>query len=222
MLLDRLKDEIFESDADLATAIREVLDSVSQGQTLFGRIKQGGLGAQAYRRARFLKTAGDTYVINWVRTFINEFYPAMLSKRGDNFALVNNKRLSLILESIRCWLSRRVDGELPRLTRLFDDVDPQAEKKEKARGLRKAGATLQTIMTVLDEGYGTVQDWCKDIMVEKETVRGNASKKRAKKNAEDVQLKSRALPLKEKGLALTQIATELKISRRKLSRILES
>ena len=37
ILLDRLKDEVFESDANLAIAIREVLDTVSEGQTLFGR-----------------------------------------------------------------------------------------------------------------------------------------------------------------------------------------
>ena len=74
-LLDRLKDEVFDSHANLANAIREVLDTVSNGQTLLGRIKAGGLGAQAYRRARFLKIAGDAYVINWARTFIKEFYP---------------------------------------------------------------------------------------------------------------------------------------------------
>ena len=78
-LLNRLKDEVFTNDDSLAAAIREVLDTVSHGQTLFGRIKQGGLGAQAYRRARFLKTGSDTYVINWARTFIKEFYPATLS-----------------------------------------------------------------------------------------------------------------------------------------------
>ena len=79
-LLDRLKGEIFDSDSDLANAIREVLDTVSEGQTLFGRIKAGGLGTQAYRRARFLKIGDDAFVINWARTFIKEFYPATLSK----------------------------------------------------------------------------------------------------------------------------------------------
>ena len=165
ILLDRLKDEVFESDASLTDTIREVLDTVSHGQTLFGRIKQGGLGAQAYRRSRFLKTAGDTYVINWARTFIKEFYPATLSKRGDNYALVNDKRLSLILESIRCWLSRRVDGELPTLARLFDDVDPQAELKAQVRQHRKAGVLLETIATEFSLSLGKISYWCQDIEV---------------------------------------------------------
>jgi len=163
ILLDRLKDEVFESDSSFATAIIEVLDTVSEGQTIFGRIKKGGLGAQAYRRARFLKTAGDDYVIDWARTFIKEFYPATLSKRADNYALVNDKRLSLILESIRCWLQRRVNGELPTLARLFDDVDPQTELKAQVRERREEGATLETLKTEFGLALGTVSDWCKDI-----------------------------------------------------------
>ena len=164
-LLNRLKDTVFDADANLATAIREVLDTVSEGQTLFGRIKQGGLGAQAYRRARFLKTAGDAYVINWARTFIKEFYPATLSKRGDNFALANDKRLPLILESIRCWLSRQVDGELPKLARLFDDVDPQTELKTLVRERRLTGAFIEVIAEEFNLALGTVSEWCKDIKV---------------------------------------------------------
>ena len=165
VLLDRLKDKVFDSDVDLATAIREVLDTVSEGQTLFGRIKQGGLGTQAYRRARFLKTAGDAYVINWARTFIKEFYPATLSKRGDNYALVNDKRVPLILENIRCWLSRQVDGELPKLARLFDDVDPQTGLKTLVRERRLTGAFIEVIAEEFNLALGTVSEWCKDIKV---------------------------------------------------------
>ena len=51
------------------------------------------------------------------------------------------------------------------LARGFDAIVPQAKKRERARELRKSGVTLQTIMTELDEGFGTVQDWCKDIKV---------------------------------------------------------
>ena len=163
ILLYRLKDEVFESDASLADAIREVLDTVSNGQTLFGRIKRGGLGAQAYRRSRFLKTAGDAYVIGWARTFIKEFYPAMVSKRGDNYALVDDKRLSLILESIRCWLSQHLDGELPKLARLFEDVDPQTALKAQVRERRETGAFLETIASEFGLALGTVSEWCKDI-----------------------------------------------------------
>jgi len=163
-LLNRLKDKIFDADADLANAIHEVLDTVSEGQTLFGRIKAGGLGAQAYRRARFLKIASDAYVINWARTFIKEFYPATLSKRGDRYSLVHDKRIDLILASIRCWLSNRIEGEVPALE-TFKPIAPQTELEEKVRGRRKAGASLEMIRAEFGLALGTVSEWCKDIKV---------------------------------------------------------
>ena len=164
-LLSRLKGEIFNSDADLANAIQEVLDKVSHGQTLFGRIKQGGLGAQAYRRARFLKTAGDAYVINWAQTFIKEFYPATLSKRRDCYSLVHDKRISLILASFQRWLSHHVAGEVPELAAGFEEIEPQVDMKAQVQERRKAGAVLEAIASEFGLAYGTVVDWCKGIEV---------------------------------------------------------
>ena len=161
-LLDRLKGEVFDSDANLANAIREVLDTVSEGQTLFGKIKAGGLGAQAYRRSRFLKIAGDAYVINWARTFIKEFYPATLSKRGHRYSLVHDKQIDSILASIECWLSKRVDNEVPALE-TFAQIEPQEELKEQVRERRKAGTSLETIKAEFGLALGTVSEWCKDI-----------------------------------------------------------
>ena len=162
-LLNRLKGEVFDNDASLAAAIREVLDIVSEGQTLFGRIKQGGLGTQAYRRGRFLKIGDDTFVINWARTFIKEFYPATLSKRGDSYSLVYDKQLSLILASIKCWLSKRVEGEFPELKAGFEEVQPQTELKAQVRARRKTGELLESIANEFDLAIGTVSEWCKGI-----------------------------------------------------------
>ena len=161
-LLHGLKDEVF-NDASLAAAIREVLDTVSNGQTLFGRIKQGGLGAQAYRRARFLKTADDSYVINWARTFIKEFYPATLSKRKNSYSLVHDKQTQLILKSFKCWLSQYIDGEVPELATGFDEIEPQVDLKEQVRTRRKAGALLETIASEFDISIYTASKWCEDI-----------------------------------------------------------
>lgn len=216
-LLDRLKCEVFDSDANLANAIREVLDTVSEGQTLFGRIKAGGLGAQAYRRSRFLKIAGDAYVINWARTFIKEFYPATLSKRGDRYSLVHDKRIDLILASIKCWLSKRVNGEVPELETYFEEVQPQTELKAQVRERRKAGASLETIKAEFGLALGTVSEWCKDITVEKETVRSTASKKRADKNA----LKQRAIEMETSGMERKEIARKLNEKYRNICRWLK-
>ena len=163
MLLSGLKGKVFDSDASLAAAIREVLDTVSGGQTLFGKIKQGGLGSQAYQRARFLKIGDDAFVINWARTFIKEFYPATLSKRGESYALVHDKKLQLILASIQCWLSRRVAGEVPALEKGFEEIAPQVEIKEQVRERRKAGELLESIASEFGLALGTVSEWCKGI-----------------------------------------------------------
>ena len=209
VLLNRLKDEVFESDVSLANAIHEVLDTVSNGQTLFGRIKQGGLGAQAYRRSRFLKTADDAYVINWARNFIKEYYPATLSKRKNTYSLVHDKKIELYLNSFKCWLSQRIDGEVPELDYGFDAIVPQTEKRERARELRKSGATLQTIMTVLDESYGTVQGWCKDIKVEKDTREQRARRNRKEKTAR----RQKVIEMHDAGIKPSEISKQLNVSR---------
>ena len=221
-LLDRLKVEVFDSDASLASAVREVLDTVSHGQTLFGRIKQGGLGVQAYRRARFLKIADDAFVIHWTQTFIKEFYPATLAKRRDSYVLVHDRRIELILASIKCWLSRRTIGEVPELEKGFEQVDPQVELKEKVRKRREAGALLEKIAAEFDVSVGIVSEWCKDIEVAKKTVREKRAKRRAEKEAEDAQLRVRAEQFRDEGLSLRKIASKLKISYNRLKRLLEA
>ena len=180
-LLERLTGEIFEGEAHIATAIREVLDTVHNGQTIFGRIQAGGLGIKGYRRGRFLHIGGDQVVIGWARRFIKEYYPATLSKRGDNYALVHDKRMSLMLESFRCWLSQRVDGELAALPTCFEAIAPHAEQMEQVRARRKEGATLENIAAAFGIALGTASEWCKDITPNKETVRRTAAQKRGKK-----------------------------------------
>lgn len=221
VLLNRLKDEVFERDVSLANAIHEVLDTVSNGQTLFGRIKQGGLGAQAYRRSRFLKTADDAYVINWARNFIKEYYPATLSKRKNSYSLVHDKKIELYISSFKCWLSQRIDGDIPELARGFEAIEPQVELIAAVRARRKDGALLEVIAEEFDISVYTASEWCKDIKVDKDTVREQAAKRRSKKDTEDSELRIRALQLKEQELSLTKIANILNISRRKLNRILE-
>ena len=219
-LLNRLKDETFNSDVDLASAIREVLDTVSHGQTLFGRIKQGGLGASAYRRARFLQIGSDAFVISWAQTFIKEFYPATLSKRGDRYSLVHDKKIGLILASFKCWLSQRVEGEIPELETYFEQIDPQVELKEQVRKRRETGAKLETIADEFDISVYTASEWCKDIKVEKETQAKITAKKRAKKKQEDAELRARASELKDRGLSLREIADELDSNYSKIRRLL--
>ena len=128
----------------------------------------------------------------------------------------------MILASFKCWLSQRIEGEVPELQTGFEPIEPQANLKGRVRKRRNAGAKLEAIAAEFDISVYTASEWCQDIKVEKQTVRGTAAKRRAEKNAEDAQLKINALQLQNKELSLTQIARTLKISRRKLKRLLES
>ena len=206
-LLERLKGEVFESEAAIAQAIREVLDTVHHGQTIFGRIEAGGLGAAAYRRGRFLHIGADAFVIGWAKTFIKEYYPATLSKRGAHYSLVHDKRISLMLESFTCWLSQRVDGEMPALTTCFEEIAPQTEQIEQVRSRRKAGATLENIVAEFGIALGTASEWCKDIKPDKATVRGSAAKKRADKAARKEQARAR----RRAGATFEEIRAEFNI-----------
>ena len=219
-LLNRLKDEVFDSDANLATAIREVLDTVREGQTLFGRIKQGGLGTQAYRRARFLNIGDDTFVINWAKTFIKEYYPATLSKRRNCYSLVHDKRLPLLLASFKCWLGQHGASDIPELDICFEPIDPQVELKAQVRERRESGALLEDIADAFDISTRKVSEWCNDIKVEKETQAKITAKKRAEKKQEDAELRARASELKDRGLSLREIADELHSNYQKIRRLL--
>ena len=144
VLLEKLTGEVFTDAASLAGAIRDALNTMYEGQTVFGRIEEGGLGAKAYRKARFLKDSkDDAFVINWARTFIKEHYPATLSKRGSRYSLVHDKRAPLLIESYKCWLSRYVDGELPELDLCFEEIRPETELREQVQARRKAGGYIQ-------------------------------------------------------------------------------
>ena len=219
-LLNRLKDEVFDSDANLATAIHEVLDTVREGQTLFGRIKQGGLGTQAYRRARFLNIGDDTFVINWAKTFIKEYYPATLSKRRNCYSLVHDKRLPLLLASFKCWLGQHGASDIPELDICFEPIDPQVELKAQVRERRESGALLEDIADAFDISTRKVSEWCNDIKVEKETQAKITAKKRAEKKQEDAELRARASELKDRGLSLREIADKLHSNYQKIRRLL--
>lgn len=219
-LLDRLTGEVFTGDASLADAIREALDAVSHGQTLFGRIKQGGLGAHAYRRARFLNVAGDAYTVNWARTFIKEFYPAMLSKRGERYALVDQKHAGLIVESIRCWLVAH-EADIPEIEAGgFVSTDPQVMVKDRVREGRRAGGSVKALAAEFGVSMDTVSRWCKDIVVERE--KATVRESRAARRAEKVVQREKAVALEQEGKTRTEIARELGVNKSTITRWLES
>ena len=209
VLLEKLTGEVFTDAASLAGAIRDALNTMYEGQTVFGRIEEGGLGAKAYRKARFLKDSkDDAFVINWARTFIKEHYPATLSKRGSQYSLVHDKQAPLLIESYKCWLSQYVDSELPELDLCFEEIRPEAELREQVQARRKAGATFKTIAAELDVDQTKAKRWCQDINPAKETVREKAAKKRAEKDARIQKARAR----RKEGATIEAIKAEFNIA----------
>ena len=167
-LLARLADKVFDSAA-LASVVREVLASDSStGKTFGAEIASGALGASAYRRARFLHIADDDGVVDWVRAFLSEWYPARIAKNEDTYALCHAKNADLCLASFSRWLMHqpsvpdgvKIDLDLFETTEL---PDPDAELKNVARSRREAGETVKEIAESLNRNRQTVAKWCKGI-----------------------------------------------------------
>ena len=167
-LLSRLTGKVFDSAA-LATVVREVLASDSStGKTFGAEIVSGALGASAYRKSRFLHIADDAGIVDWVRGFVSEWYPARIAKNEDTYALCHAKNADLCLASFSRWLMHQPsvpDGVKIDLD-LFEPTeppDPDAELKNVARSRREAGETVKAIAENLNMHRQTVGKWCEGI-----------------------------------------------------------
>ncbi len=197
----------------LATVVREVLNfnSVSSGDKFWGEIRCGALGAQEYHRVRFLYCADDPRLVDWVRGFIADHYPAHIEKNDDRYALRPAKDTDVRLAAFRRWLLHQKNPpQLPDELPIFqptDIPDANAEAKQHAREMRENGNTREVIAKETGLSLGSVSNVTKDITIEKETVRG----KRAKRRAEKEIVKAEAFRLHtEEGLSYRQIAQKLK------------
>ena len=167
-LLARLTDKPFDSAA-LATVVREVLASDSStGKTFGAEIVSGALGASAYRKSRLLHIADDAGIVDWVRAFISEWYPARIAKNEDTYALYHAENLDLRLAAFSRWLMHQ--PSVPDNTQIDLDIfsateipDPNAEHKNVARSRREAGETIKEIAESLNRNRKTVAKWCEGI-----------------------------------------------------------
>ena len=241
-LLKQLIGTPFDS-ASLATVVREVLASDSStGKTFGAEIASGALGASAYRRARFLRTAGDDGVVDWVRAFISEWYPARISKNEDTYALCHAKNADLCLASFSRWLMHQPsvpDGVKIDLD-LFEPTeppDPNADHKAEARQRRKDGALLSQIAEEFDVPLSTAGVWCQGITPKKETSDSGSvkdiieqggvpkstayrrtEKQRADAKAKDIEI---VCKLEDQGLSIRKIVDKTGFSKGKVEGILK-
>ena len=167
-LLKRLIGKVFDT-VSLAEAVRDVLETTcSTGDTFINEITSGALGANAYRKARFLRIADNERVVGWVGAFISEWYPARIAKERDTYTLRHAKNVNLRLAAFSRWLTHQpclLDGTQIDLD-IFEPIelpDPDAELKNAARLRREAGETIKAIAESLNRNRKTVAKWCKGI-----------------------------------------------------------
>ena len=167
-LLDRIHGKVFDSTT-LANATREVLKMpCSSDKSFEAEIQSGALGASAYRRGRFLNCADDDRIVEWVRMFISEWYPARIAKSEDNYALQHANDLQLRLNAFHRWLlhqlgvpdGTQLDFHVVKATELPNE---DAELKNVSCFRREAGETIKAIAESLDRNPRTIAKWCEGI-----------------------------------------------------------
>lgn len=218
-LLNRLTDQVFDS-ASLADAVREVLKQEGQnGKTFLGEINRGALGTSEYRKARFLHYTDDTSVVDWVRAFISEWYPARIQKRGDHFGLTHAENLNLRLISFSRWLIHQ--PSVPEHTQIDLEIfkpteppDPNAERKAEARERRKSGTLLSEIAAEFNISEGAASKWCKGVSPSK--PKPKQTNGRTKKHHTNI--KAKAFEMKKDGHSITKIADILGKNKSTISR----
>ncbi|MCY3743634.1 MAG: hypothetical protein OXH00_21685 [Candidatus Poribacteria bacterium] len=153
----------------LAEAVREVLKmTCSTGDTFLNEITSGALGASAYRKARFLHIAGDDRIMDWIRAFLSQWYPARIAKNKDTYVLTHAENVDLRLAAFSRWLMHQ--PSVPDGTQIDLDIfeptelpDPDAELKNVARSRREAGETIKAISESLSRNRKTIAKWCEGI-----------------------------------------------------------
>ena len=188
-LLDRLESEVLDTKS-LASVVREVLIE----DRFLDEIKKGALGLSEYQSTRFLRGADDQGFVKWVQDFISDWYPARISKKGENFGLVHAKDYDLRLTAFQRWLVHQSHGyendnfDMP-MFQPTELPDQNIELKAIARERREAGVSLSEIANELGVDISTVSRWCSDI----------SKKIKADQIAEAIRLE--ALGMKRKDIA---------------------
>ena len=176
-LLTELISKHFTEDS-LAATVRKVINSADDRPPSWKNSKRGALGAVAYRQARFFNSQDDRGVVEWVRSFVSEWYPARIAKKGDLYALVLAKDAELKLKSFGCWIRHhRIEAteSLPILYNknpLPKPPDPLAAQKEQAKEMKCQGYTRAVIAQKTGLSLGAVS---------KATSGMNIDKKQAQK-----------------------------------------
>lgn len=168
VLLDTLKGQVWTPDT-LGDAVLKVLVENS----LLEKLKSGKIGSGEAKRTRFLYKGNLEYILNWIKQFIETYYPLRLAKCGDNYTLSEQENYQLRIDAFNAYLKAKgYTSEIKEPRFKFVDLpEPHNELKEKARQLRAEGKTIKDIAAELDKDKSTISRWCKGIKTPEQVER---------------------------------------------------
>ena len=190
----------------------------NEERTYLDEIQSGAIGVKTWRKARYLNISKSP--IEFCIELTETFYPCKWKRYRDQIFVHNDTELDLFRDALNTFLYHQRSQEMRDLDAAFDGTDkivnvkpfPETDDPENrlyanVRKMFTDGNSIDEIIETTGLGKAKIYEVIQDL-------RASSKKQR------DIQLQTEALTLMEKGMSQRAIAGTLKISRRKLTRIL--
>ena len=203
-LLNTLIGNIY-TEKTLSDTVKNILNKRYGHHTFLTLIQKGGLGVDRYRATRFLPFIDDDGVVNWIRDFINKWYPVRIAKQGNNYYLTPQKNAHLKTQVFQTGYGGDTPNDAPNTPPFMDGFceppDPYAKEKEQARQIVTDGHTPKDAAEKTGLHYKTVLKLTKDI-----------------RDEEKVTQKEKVQQLRTEGNTYEKIGEQLKVNKATVSR----
>ena len=146
-LLAGLQDKIF-TEVELAEQVLQILTAPIPGskETLLSKLKKGALGTTTYKQVRFFnKDTNTSQIVEWIRSFISEWYPASIQKShdADQYALDTNYPEERELFAL--WVQHQLGVSASTDEAFTSTLLPDQELKHKVQELKAEDKTVREI-----------------------------------------------------------------------------
>ncbi len=177
-LIKQMQGQLFDT-TQLADAVRQVIKPKRSKQTFLGEIRRGALGTAEYKKSRMLGSDNDQHVIDWVRKFISQWYPARISKKKGTYRLVEASHIQLRLDAFKSWLKHQNGIDPPKMMPPPMETPPALGPIEvliqQALELRNKGISDSEIARRLNLSKSTISRWLKEkvTLLQKNPIKGD-------------------------------------------------
>ena len=186
--------------------------------TYLTEIQSGVIGIKTWRKARYLNIS--TSPVDFCIELTETFYPCIWKKYRDQVSIHNDGKLDLFAKALNTFLYHQHSPEMHDLDTAFGgtdkivDVKPFQETDDpenrfyaNVRKLFTDGKSVDQIIEITGLGKAKIYDVTKDLRV-------------SEKKQDDTRIQTEALKMINKGMSKRSIAEKMKVSRKKLDRIL--